>query len=191
MPPKPSKRKREEADDKQIEKANDEVEQSEIDTGEKSESIAKGPQDVKSAPHRFPKRARYWWYISPDEKKQGPFYPGPMRDWFHGNFFTKELLVCPSYSGEIPKKNAFLPISTWFPEPLKETAFVPAADIALYPPPPEQTRIYDITDEDIDASNNRTSREPAWLAAKLDDKRKGKGSWTGGGGPVLKGSFVN
>ena len=141
-----------------------------------------------TAPRRPVTRAQWWYYIAADEKKYGPYWPGQMRDWFTQKYFSADLLVAPSFSGEIPRKDGFVSIASTFPKDLAETAFVAASGIALYPPAPQQTRIFDVEEEEQEPTSRQW--EPEWLATKLEDKRAGKTGFVGGG-PVMKGSFVN
>ena len=47
-------------------------------------------------------RAQWWWYMDGSDKKQGPQYPGPMRDWFAQGYFTAAATkVAPSFMGEV------------------------------------------------------------------------------------------
>mmetsp|Transcript_4392 Transcript_4392/g.13831 ORF Transcript_4392/g.13831 Transcript_4392/m.13831 type:complete len:137 (+) Transcript_4392:209-619(+) len=75
-----------------------------------------------------------WYYCDKDGRRQGPFWPGQMRQWFEDGFFHETQIVGPSYKGEIPKGYAM--ISHYFGDAgaiLEATAFVAAEGVALFP----------------------------------------------------------
>mmetsp|Transcript_11214 Transcript_11214/g.26351 ORF Transcript_11214/g.26351 Transcript_11214/m.26351 type:complete len:259 (+) Transcript_11214:68-844(+) len=128
-------------------------------------------------------RAQWWYYFDAEGKKQGPQYPGSMREWFSQGYFDEaSTLVAPSFNGEIPKKDAFRPIDQVFSAPAQESAFVAAPGIAAFPPERLPSLVYD--DGEIEAKPGAK-----WLEDKLEDLRNGKHSLVTGR-PVLKGSFV-
>ena len=43
-----------------------------------------------------PLMAMLWYYCDKDGKRQGPFYPGQMRQWWSAGFFAPSQLVAPS-----------------------------------------------------------------------------------------------
>ena len=55
------------------------------------------------------------YYKDHEQGKQGPFYPGPMREWFRSAYFPPDhTRVAPSFRGEVPKLATFTPISSLF-----------------------------------------------------------------------------
>ena len=89
-------------------------------------------------------QAQWWYYLDEGEKKQGPFFPGVMRDWFDQGYFPDTTKVAASFMGEIPRQGTFDSIASLFPD--KESAFRPAAGIALYPPEAVAPNIVEITE---------------------------------------------
>ena len=49
-----------------------------------------------------------WFYKDREGGRQGPFYPGQMRQWYVSGFFPASQLVAPSFKGEIPREYARL-----------------------------------------------------------------------------------
>lgn len=149
--------------------------------------------DVGATPSQNTKKstlgAQFWYYLDSEEKKQGPFYPGVMRAWFEeGYFVEKETKAAPSFVGEIPRQSGFMTLADLFDEPLKATAFKSADGVALFPPKVIPPVI--VNDDDEEDEKRPMYRKATWLDESLERKRKGEyGSI--GGGPILKGSFIN
>lgn len=65
-----------------------------------------------------------WYYVDTAGKKQGPFSPKQMRDWFAAGYLPRELRVGPAFSdGRIPVQSDMERIDRLFDEPLSLTAF--------------------------------------------------------------------
>ena len=130
---------------------------------------------------RDPRAAQFWYYKDRSDQKQGPNYPGHMRDWFVAGHFPEVTLVAPSFSGEVPRQADYYQIRGCFEAPLKETAFCWRSGISPYP---------------------AASLTPADDEADPESPPRGSRRMAGGGfarprasnnaaGPVLKGSFCD
>jgi len=102
--------------------------------------------------HKQVKSAQWWYYQDQNFQRtmnpQGPYYPGQMRDWFTQGYFTENLMIAPSFQGEMPQKYAR--IIEAFKYPLYEHAFVPGDSIANYPPEQEvQVIKKEVTKEEL------------------------------------------
>ena len=139
--------------------------------------------------------AQYWYYLDQEEKKQGPFYPGIVRDWYNEGYFPDEATrFAPSFMGEIPRAAHFQPLKELFSTPLKESAFQTIAPgIAHYPVAALPPQVVQVSDQDLErdelARDKDTHSNPAWLENLLERQKLGGGG--GFSGPILKGSFVN
>lgn len=134
--------------------------------------------------HRRLERAHFFYYLDMSDTKQGPFFPGPMRDWLQAGFFTAETKVAPSFGGEVPRLHDFRPASELFDEPLADHAFKAVKGIAQYPVQEVPQLVVTETE------SSEAPKGPFWLNEKLEAIKRGEVGSVGGG-PVLKGSFVN
>ena len=128
---------------------------------------------------RDPRAAQFWYYKDRSDQKQGPNYPGHMRDWFAAGHFPETTLVAPSFSGEVPRQADYFQIRGTFEEPLKQTAFCWRSGVSPYP-------AASMTPADDEVGAERPA-EVGWLAEALARPRSSNNS----AGPVLKGSFCD
>ena len=47
--------------------------------------------------------APFWYYTDADDALQGPFSTADMRAWYVAGYLSSELLVAPSFYGEVPE----------------------------------------------------------------------------------------
>ena len=130
------------------------------------------PPMPKAWAGKDPGLAMLWYYADREGKRQGPFYPGQMRQWFAAGFFKPRQLVAPSFKGEVPR--AFVRIAQFYAGAVQqEAAFVAREGIALWPtaqaPQPDP-------DDDPDGEVVRrggVQRRPQWLEDSLRRQRAG------------------
>ena len=132
---------------------------------------------------RDPSSAQFWYYKDRSDQKQGPNYPGHMRDWFVAGHFPEVTLVAPSFSGEVPRQADYYQIRGCFEAPLKETAFCWRSGISPYP----AASLTQADDEAVDPGKPAEEAHVGWLAEALARPRASNNA----AGPVLKGSFCD
>lgn len=116
-----------------------------------------------------------WFYRDKEGRRQGPFYPGQMRQWYQSGFFPPTQALAPSFKGEVPR--TFQTLADLFPS--VENAFVARQGIALWPPPQDLSRLEEAVDVDDGDDDDRlvvTARpppRPQWLEKSLERQRAG------------------
>ena len=116
--------------------------------------------------------AMLWYYRDKEGKRQGPFYPGQMRQWWTAGFFRPTQLVAPSFRGEVPRH--FVRVDQFFTDDLsREAAFVASEGVALWPAAAAVDGggggdVYAETVARADAS-----KRPDWLEDSLARQRQG------------------
>lgn len=136
---------------------------------EEEPSTSKEEEDSNSLPSWSKKdltRAMLWFYKDTGGNRQGPFYPGQMRQWYQAGYFPTTHLVAPSFHGEIPKE--FAAIDKIFGNDAAEVAFTAQDNIALFPPP-KQTQAID-SDDDVERP---PQKRPKWLEDSIHRQRLG------------------
>jgi len=116
----------------------------------KAEAEAAAAEALLNRPkwHNKVKSAQWWYYKDQMYTPQGPFYPGQLRDWFLQGYFHENTEVAPSFQGEMPQQYAR--VVEAFKAPIHETAFVPGAGIANYPPEEQVVEVKkEITKEEL------------------------------------------
>lgn len=79
--------------------------------------------------------AQFWYYHDASGARQGPFHPGPMRDWFVAGYLPETTPVAPSFDGAAPCSSSFRTIAALFlsmPPPPGESS----PPLNEEPPPP-------------------------------------------------------
>ena len=117
-----------------------------------------------------------WFYRDESGSRQGPFYPGQMRQWFQAGYFPKSQLLAPSFRGEVPR--TFAPLTELFPaDTAAEFAFTAADHVALWPPAVPNRPLPTNDDDDIDGDEDvRQAKRPArpqWLEQSIERQRNG------------------
>ena len=134
-------------------------------------SEAPAPEMPKQWRNKDPASAMLWFYRDSEGKRQGPFYPGQMRQWFTLGFFKADQLVAPSFKGEMPRD--FVPIERFYSSDVqKEAAFVAREGIALWPAAQAQPQ----PEDDYDAesvSRGADAQRPQWLEDSIRRQRAG------------------
>lgn len=119
---------------------------------------------------RDPSCAMLWFYKDKDGVRQGPFYPGQMRQWWVSGFFPVTQLVGASFKGDVPRE--FVEVYRIFPdarETDKSVAFIAREGITLWPPafappPPDEDEIY---------RQPQHTKRPQWLEDSLRRQKAG------------------
>ena len=146
---------------------------------EESETPADAPKEVREEPKPMPKKwvgrdpgtAMLWYYRDKEGRRQGPYYPGQMRQWFTAGFFSPRQEVAPSFKGEVPRE--FVHIEQFYASAhQKEAAFVAADGIALWPMA-QADAPDDDDDRDAAARPSGAQRRPQWLEDSLRRQRAG------------------
>ena len=127
---------------------------------------------------RDPRAAQFWYYKDRSDQKQGPNYPGHMRDWFAAGHFPETHSRGSFLSGEVPRQADYFQIRGTFEEPLKQTAF-------CWPGIPRLILPLD------DASRRRGGRRKARRGRLAGGSSRTARSLNDSAGPVLKGSFCD
>ena len=150
---------------------------------EEEEPPKKKPKEEKAeppaepAPPPLPKQwrkkapggAMLWFYKDREGGRQGPFYPGQMRQWYVSGFFPASQLVAPSFKGEIPREYARLD-AFYTNATEREAAFVAMEGVALWPTA-RAAPDAPADDERNDAGGE--DRRPQWLEDSIRRQRAG------------------
>ncbi|KAJ8604718.1 hypothetical protein CTAYLR_006567 [Chrysophaeum taylorii] len=73
---------------------------------------------------RDPRAAVGWYYVDAAGKKQGPFAPQQMRDWFTAGYLPRDLRVAPAFANDrVPQHTDMERLDKLFDEPLTVNAF--------------------------------------------------------------------
>lgn len=82
-----------------------------------------------------------WYYCDLAGKKQGPFSPQQMRQWFQSGHLPRELRVAPAFAdGRVPLQSDMKRIDELFSDPLSLTAFRSVQLGEEKPPPRKRAR---------------------------------------------------
>lgn len=115
-----------------------------------------------------------WYYQDKEGKRQGPFYPGQMRQWFESGYFPPDQRLAPSFMGEVPRN--FVHLNQLFPADVaQDKAFAAREDIALWPPAQAQSSRDEDDDDDQEKfvmSSQRPTR-PQWLEDSIQRQKAG------------------
>uniref|UniRef100_A0A7S3K6W3 GYF domain-containing protein n=1 Tax=Aureoumbra lagunensis TaxID=44058 RepID=A0A7S3K6W3_9STRA len=111
-----------------------------------------------------------WFYRDNEDKRQGPFWPGQMRQWLEAGYLPKNMLIAPSFKGEVPRD--YVPLSQLFPS--FENAFLARSDIPAFPIAVSQPK-ESSDNEDVKAKTRHesTKKRPKWLEESIERQRLG------------------
>ncbi|KAJ8609559.1 hypothetical protein CTAYLR_006035 [Chrysophaeum taylorii] len=115
-----------------------------------------------------------WYYWDKESKRQGPFYPGQMRQWFVAGFFPQDQRIAPSFKGEVPRHSVRLD-QLFTRDTAADTAFLAHNDVALWPTAQAQPGPDDDVDEDDDklVMHSRPPSRPQWLEDSIQRQKAG------------------
>ena len=134
---------------------------------------AAADDEVPEMPEKWAKkdvgRAMLWYYRDKAGKRQGPFYPGQMRQWYVSGFFPASQLVAPSFKGEIPREYARLD-AFYTNATEREAAFVAQEGVALWP---TARAAPDAPGDDERNDAGGEDRRPQWLEDSIRRQRAG------------------
>lgn len=111
-----------------------------------------------------------WFYLDTEGKRQGPFYPGQMRQWFDAGYFPETQKIAPSFKGEVPKQYEELGIL--FRDQTAE-AFLSKPGIALWPPAAAQSPSWVEEEEEEEARAKPVVGRPRWLEDSIRRQKAG------------------